>query len=196
MFNFDESNQSVLRLTKEVEAFVKRCCLNRRNHHTWLVIHGGTGTGKSSLSKAAHDFFNAHAVDLWYEGLWSCGGKTPEAIMVDSTAMASMDDKPFDSYLSDIIQCQLVVLDDLGSETDRFRSGTPAARLRILLEKVQSKWLIATTNTPKAQWPTVFDARVASRLSAARVITTQGIPDYRPMKAGHHPPVGNLLATI
>jgi len=183
VFNFDESHPAVLKLTKEVEGFVKRTCLNRRNHHTWLVIHGGTGTGKSSLSKAAHDYFNAHAVSLWFEGLWSCGGKVPEAVMVDSSALATMDDKAFEAYLAEIAQCQLVVMDDLGAETDRFKSGTPASRLRVLLEKAQNKWLISTTNTPRAEWPNVFDARVASRLSAARVITTQGIPDYRPMKS-------------
>jgi DNA replication protein DnaC len=100
--------------------------------------------------------------------------------MVDSAALATMEDKPCETYLDDLGRCQLIVLDDLGAETDRFRSGTPAARLRRLLEQSQNKWLIATTNTPKAEWPNVFDNRVASRLSAARVITTTGIPDYRP----------------
>jgi DNA replication protein DnaC len=180
VFGFDETHPGVLKLTKEVESFIKRCCLNRRNHHTWLVISGGTGTGKSSLAKAACDFFNIHSVDLWFEGLWSCGGKTPEAVMVDSAALATMEDKACETYLDDIGRCQLIVLDDLGSETDRFRSGTPASRLRRLLEQSQNKWLIATTNTAKADWPIVFDNRVASRLSAARIITTTGIPDYRP----------------
>ena len=183
VFGFDETHPGVQKLTKEVESFIKRCCLNRRNHHTWLVICGGTGTGKSSLAKAACDFFNLHSVDLWFEGLWSCGGKTPEAVMVGSAALATMEDKAFETYLDDLSRCQFLVLDDLGSETDRFRSGTPASRLRRLLEESQNKWLIATTNTAKADWPTVFDNRVASRLSAARIITTTGIPDYRPIKA-------------
>ena len=30
VFNFDETNAAVLKLTKEVESFIKRCCLNRR----------------------------------------------------------------------------------------------------------------------------------------------------------------------
>ena len=180
VFGFDETHPGVQKLTKEVESFIKRACLNRRNHHTWLVICGGTGTGKSSLAKAACDFFNRHSVDLWFEALWSCGGSTPEAVMVDSASMATMEDKGWETYIDDLGRCQLIVLDDLGSETDRFRSGTPASRLRRLLEQSQNKWLIATTNTAKADWPSVFDNRVASRLSGARVITTTGIPDYRP----------------
>ena len=42
---------------------------------------------------------------------------------------------------------------------------------------------LVTTNIPAKLWPAKFDARVASRLSAARTFDTTGIPDYRPVKA-------------
>jgi hypothetical protein len=53
-------------------------------------------------------------------------------------------------------------------------------RLRLVLEACESKWLLATTNATPAQLKTVWDARVASRLSRAAVLDLTGSADYRP----------------
>jgi hypothetical protein len=47
------------------------------------------------------------------------------------------------------------------------------------MEICKTKWLLVTTNVPKAKFPTVFDGRVASRLEFAVVLDLAGALDYR-----------------
>lgn len=177
VFRFDESNPKVLKATKEMEAFTKRACLNKRNFHTTLVLYGPTGTGKSSLLNASVNFFNSIAVDLWYYSIWPHGSLS--AVTVDSSYLCSITDSRFDEYLDDLAKCQLIGFDDIGAETDRYRSGIPAARLRAALERCKSKWVIISTNIPEPRWEAAFDSRVASRMRAGRIVSLDGVKDHR-----------------
>ena len=81
-------------------------------------------------------------------------------------------------------RARMVLIDDVGSETDRFRTGEPAERLRVILDLCAGKWLLITTNVPKAKFADVFDVRVQSRLERAVVLDRVGVPDYRPNLRG------------
>jgi len=74
----------------------------------------------------------------------------------------------------------LLVLDDLGAETDRYRSGVPTARLQRVLELMEHRWLLITTNVPKDKWRERWDQRICSRLEASAYISLFHVPDYRP----------------
>jgi hypothetical protein len=81
--------------------------------------------------------------------------------------------------LGEVLEADVIVIDDVGAESDRFRSGESKADLRDFLEACRNKWLMVSTNIQKADWMDAFGARVADRLCAARRFDTAGIPSYR-----------------
>ena len=171
-------------LTVFAEKFIKDVCLNADTRKKWCIIAGPCGTGKSHVAKCLSRFFKSSAIDLYVEGPWRLGDEIPKGYYRDWKMLTTRNDFDFDQALYDIDSAAFVVLDDVGSETDRFKSGLPTERLLRALDARQDKFLLLTTNAPLAQWPKAFDARVASRLSAASYFDTTGIPDYRPRLAG------------
>ena len=171
-------------LTMFAETFIKGVCLNSDTAPRWAVIAGPCGTGKSHVAKSCSRFFKTNAIELFVEGPWRTGSEIPFGYFRDWKVLTTRNDFDFDDAMNLIDAAGFVVLDDVGSETDRFRSGLPTERLLRALDARQDKFLMITTNAPLAQWPKAFDNRVASRLGAAMYFDTTGIPDYRPRLAG------------
>lgn len=166
------------------ESFLKGACLNTPTARRWALIAGPCGTGKSHVARAVSRFFKAHAIDLYCDGPWRISDSIPIAYFRDWKLLTTRTDMDFDAALDAIDAAALVVLDDIGSEVDRFKSGLPTERLLRVLDACADKFLLMTTNATIEQWPKAFDARIASRLSAASYFDTTGIPDYRPKLAG------------
>lgn len=80
--------------------------------------------------------------------------------------------------MHDVCDASLVIVDDLGTETDQFRSGAPTQRLCELLNACERKHLWATTNVPPAGWAAKWDQRVEDRLLSADVVVVKA-PSYR-----------------
>ena len=89
------------------------------------------------------------------------------------------DDAEYEDAARDLREADVVLLDDVGAETDRFKSGAPTSRLRRILSDLENRWVLITTNLMPDQFLGRWDARVASRLSAARVFNAPNTPDYR-----------------
>lgn len=66
--------------------------------------------------------------------------------------------------IADAIDAGLLFLDDIGAESDKFRSGETIDALCQLLSRRENKWTLVTTNYMLEEWPARFDARVADRL--------------------------------
>lgn len=94
--------------------------------------------------------------------------------------LAEVEQQPFTDLLQDIGESQIIFLDDVGSEADRFRSGESATRLRRVLAKAESKWLLITTNLSQAEFSNVYDIRVSDRLNGAHWCQLSDVPSYRP----------------
>ena len=65
--------------------------------------------------------------------------------------------------LQGLTETDFLILDDLGAQADRFRSGEHIERLRQVLDAREKRWTVATTNILPAQWAEVWDARVSDR---------------------------------
>lgn len=173
----DETVPAGRRIALFAEAFVKAAGRNKRDRGTWLVIAGPAGIGKSHALRRCHLFLANHTVDFWDAGLWA---KVPGTLTATWSKIVDLPRDEWDDWLYDLRRASFVCLDDVGSEVDRYRSGEPVERLRIALEACESKWLLVTTNATPAQLKTVWDARVASRLTRAAVLDLTGSADYRP----------------
>lgn len=142
----------------------------------WLVMVGGTGTGKSHLARGIARFISLSAVDLWHSGRWQ---KVPT---VSVFAWSELMDKDASGAFQEAGEASLLVVDDIGAEVDRYKSGQPCEVLRRLMESREGRWTIWTTNIPQNLWRERWDERVASRLKEAKTLVFDGIPDFRMKK--------------
>jgi len=160
--------------------FVRRSLRNDRSDGTWLVLDGPTGTGKTTVGRFCQKAFNDYSLDvtLGGHGAWSLARK-PSAGFLSWSKFCRQSEDGSQWMLDEKLQDDVLVIDDVGSEADRYRSGSHKAQLRDLLEDCRNKWLLISMNIEKKDWLDVFGARVADRLDAAKIFSTAGIPSYR-----------------
>lgn len=162
--------------------FVRRTLKNERGDGNALVLDGPTGTGKTTVGRFCARAFNDYILEALSAGLtkWRKSPLPSAAILNWSKFCRDMERQETGPWrLDEVLAADVIILDDVGAESDRFRSGGHKAELRDFLEECRNKWLMVSTNVPRKEWPEAFGQRVASRLDAARSVDTTGIPDYR-----------------
>jgi DNA replication protein DnaC len=179
-----ETHPKVEKLSRWGEWFIRRSCLNVRDKGTWLVISGPTGVGKTHVGEVAVRFFNDWAVDLCVAGVWK-NHRVPTAAFLDwPKAIRRTEENDPEMVLRDALESQVIVIDDAGAEVDRFKSGAGADLLRSFLSDCELKFVLLTTNVPRAEWTEKFGDRVADRLNSAHHHDMTGAPSYRPRLKG------------
>jgi hypothetical protein len=162
--------------------FVRRTLRNDRSGGTWLVLEGPTGTGKTTVGRFCVRAFNDWSLSAVLAGGAQWGGilKPSAAILNWSRYCSAVERGDSGAWrLQEVLESDVIVLDDVGAESDQYRSGASKAELRDFLESCRNKWLMISTNIPKPNWLEAFGARVADRMDAARRFDTTGIPSYR-----------------
>jgi hypothetical protein len=102
-------------------------------------------------------------------------------VFIDWARLCERDrEEAFEEAQREISEADVVVLDDVGSESDKFKSQQSVSRLRRVLGTCEHKWLMVSANFSKSEWPHKFDARVADRLEAMHYLDLSGVPSYRP----------------
>jgi chromosomal replication initiation ATPase DnaA len=177
--SLDETHHpKIITLARAAERFAYRMLRDWREKGTWLVISGQTGCGKSHVARRVATFWNHHKIEAWHQG-WIQGDHLPDAEFIIWPIACEAPRDEWKEWLAGIRQARVALFDDVGSESDRFRSGEPAERLREALEATERKWVIVTTNIPAEKWASRFDQRVADRLNKAAHIDLQNVPSYR-----------------
>lgn len=184
VIGLDETAPLPHKLAKFVEAWIKAAATNKREKGTWMVISGPPGAGKTHSLKAARRFLENHAVDLWHECYWA---NPPSVLWATWSRIVALDRDEWDDWLYDLRRASIVILDDVGSEVDKFKTGEPAERLRIALETCERRWLLMSTNLRPDKWAAGFDQRVNSRLQTAVFLDMTGANDYRPNRKANTP---------
>lgn len=180
IFGMDETHHEVARLTLTLEGFLRRALHNDRSNGTQLLICGNPGTGKTTACRRLANQFQAWSIDAMCEGYWN-GSRVPGVEVRDWSQLC--EHPGFDELLNDLSRAALVVIDDLGAETDRFKAGTMTEKLRRTLEAIDKRWVLITTNLTQEAIAERYDARIASRLSSYRRAKLFDAPDYRPKLA-------------
>lgn len=155
-----------------------RIVRNLRDRGTWLVVSGQTGTAKSHVARKVARWWDTQKITAWDQG-WLPWSDLPAAEFVLWPLACTADNREWIDWLWQIRAARVVVIDDLGAESDRFRSGVPQERLLEVLNTCEGKWTMITTNVHPDHWAKRFDQRIADRLSAGAHVGLWEVPSYR-----------------
>lgn len=117
------------------------------------------------LARAVWKYWRSCAVEAWSRGVW--GSTVPSTFFAPWSQISGADEEAKGGIWIDAASADLVVLDDVGSEVDQFKSGRPTENLRLMLEERATRrrgFTLITTNVLRKSWPERWDARIADRL--------------------------------
>ena len=161
---WDLHSKETANMLDAVELFTRKALFNR-DQPAFLILVGMPQTGKTQLAKSAFEYWRIGAITAYDSGRWRFPPKCTFATWSD-LAHVNPEDRAKTYQWEDVSLAQLAVIDDIGSEVDRFKNGAPAENLRLILEArlTGRKFTIITTNIPPTQWDSKWDIRVAGRL--------------------------------
>lgn len=146
-----------------------------------VVISGSAGCGKTHVARAIYRFTQSFSVDLGFVRKPKMGELIWSSLWVDWPNIAETDDESnFRDMQHELSQATFVVIDDVGSESDRFKNGVSSSRLRRILSFLQRKWVVMTTNLSHEEFMDCYDARVADRQRGFQWMVMGDVPSYRP----------------
>lgn len=183
VIGLDEAvHPNVSTMAKAAEWFSKACLRDNRSKGSWMVLCGDTGVGKTHVAKKVGAYVRAHQIDAYASG-WIRSDNLFSPVFARWDTIADASDREFNELLDyEVRGAWLVILDDIGAETDRFKSGVPEARLKAILDASENKWLLMTTNVHPDSWEERWGRRVQDRLREAIIITLDGVESYRGRK--------------
>lgn len=139
---------------------------------------GPTGCGKTHVARRIAAWARLLAYDRWSQE--KRGSELPR-IEYAQASILSPDTCKSDSFndrLADIATASMVIIDDIGTETDQFKTMIPAQRLCSILNRCEWTFLWLTTNKEPSSWEKQWDKRVEDRLLAGTVLEMSA-PSYR-----------------
>lgn len=140
-----------------------------------LLIFGPSGVGKTHLAKAAMYFLRGKGMFTMFvqtDHILNCFlGQSPTVEYAD-------DHKEAQRVLSNIERSNMVVFDDLGSQTTKSESAFFVDRFRALLDRMRGSYII-TSNSDQAQLYERYGAAIMSRIMENTVVLEMKGQDYR-----------------
>lgn len=128
-----------------------------------LVLSGPFGCGKTRCLTAARRYVRDVRMSVWPEP-W---GRPPQYHSVNwSDFIRELTEKDNADVRDDLLEADVMFLDDIGSEEDRYKSGSPTRILGDVLGRIhdEEKFCLITTNIAPQGWKDRWDGRVEDRL--------------------------------
>lgn len=177
MFGLDENHhERVKALAICAEWYVRAISNNDASRGRLLALAGSPGTGKTRVARSIYRYVCSWGVDICFKH----GGKHLMPVWIDWPNIAEADDqRDFSEACSELERSRFFVLDDIGSESDRFKNGVAASRLRRILSRNENKWIVVTTNLSREECFKFYDARIVDRLKEFHWFQLRDVPSYR-----------------
>jgi hypothetical protein len=147
-------------IADSVQAWCSDVYHNRRDHRL-LMVTGPFGTGKTMALKGAARFVRGVYMDVWPR-FWD-HPITP--IVVPWPQFSEDYERGKTGMYDDIIKSDVVFLDDVGAESDRFKSGVKTELLGNLLSDLAPRFVLITSNIEPRHWREKWGGRVEDRLN-------------------------------
>lgn len=126
-----------------------------------IVLSGSAGTGKTTMAEKIHRWARMVAIPAWSVGKWS---HPPRIEWTEWGQIAFLPFDEFKRWLDGMCDIDVLFLEDVGAEVDKFKAGETTERLRQLLNEFKAKRMFVTTNIMPENWENRWDDRVFDRL--------------------------------
>ncbi len=146
-----------------------------------LVIYGLTGCGKTRVARGLASWASAVAFTRFCEQKLAGVTEIPSVQFVDWGNIAlreRMEERDFLIWLAEADRDSMLVIDDIGTETDPFKTGVPIQRLCDVLNRRAGKFTLITTNVPAELWSEKWDARVSDRLLRGSTVLSLNLQSF------------------
>ena len=145
-----------------VEAWCRRFARNAREGRV-LLLSGPFGCGKTRCLAAARRYVRDVRMSIWPEP-WPHPPNLHSVNWADFVREITELDNP--DARTDLLEADVMFLDDIGSEEDRFKSGSATRVIGDVLGRIhdEKKFAVITTNIAPDGWKARWDGRVEDRL--------------------------------
>lgn len=164
-------------MASATEAWCKRVRDNERRIARMIILVGVFGCGKTQMLRGAARWIKDICNTVW-PGKWA---NTVSYVVISwpKFCFEVLDNKERGLY-EDAVASDVIFIDDVGAEEDRFKSGASTRLLGDLLGDIESKFVFLTTNIPPDQWVEKWDGRVEDRLMRNMPVIVDGFdPETR-----------------
>ena len=172
---------------QEMADCVESWCRNfaRRGGDRVIVLVGPFGCGKTHCLRAARRYVRDVRMEIWPEPKpWNYPPTVYSCNWAEFVREATENDNA--EIREDLLSGDVVFVDDIGAEEDRFRSGAPTRLLADILERIHEKRKFAfiTSNVSACGWRERWDGRVEDRLLRmdAQIVDLNGCESYSTWK--------------
>lgn len=162
-------------LADQAESFCSRWHHNTPAPSLFILV-GGYGCGKTHTAKAIAKFCRFDSLTAFETNAWG-NTQVPRVTFMSWPEIANEISDNKNEWLADAVDCELLVLDDVGAENDPWKRC--ADKLCQILSRREKKFTVLTTNIKPESWPTQFDGRITDRFFRhSAVVDLSGLKSF------------------